>query len=311
MGFIQFPERFEWGAATAAYQIEGAPDEDGKGPSIWDTFCREKGRVQGGQTGDRACDHYHHLLLSHGLAVQAFRACGGSGEIGITHADTSYEPLDDTSQSAEALERARDFGTRLWHGPVLGRGYPQTVSEYYASKGAPLPVEPGDLERISTPIDFLGVNLYSRAVVRRDTRRGVGFRECDPTLPTTAMGYEIAPHALGDFVRFVSREYGRPRIYITENGMCDNTPLVAGVCDDQPRISLLRGMLAGLGKVLLEGEADVGAYYVWSLLDNFEWAYGDSKRFGIVWTDYETLERTPKASARFFSEVIRRNGVET
>ena len=122
-------------------------------------------------------------------------------------------------------------------------------------------------------------------------------------------GYEAAPHALGDFVRFVSKEYGGPRIYITENGVCDNTPPVNGVVDDQPRLELLRGFLAGLARAIDDG-VDVGAYYVWSFLDNFEWALGYSRRFGVVWTDYETQERIPKASARFFSEVIRRNGLE-
>ena len=124
------------------------------------------------------------------------------------------------------------------------------------------------------------------------------------------MGYEAAPHALGDFVRFVSAEYGRPPIFVTENGVCDDTGPVNGVIDDRKRIELLRGFLAGLASAIDDGAADVRGYYVWSLLDNFEWAFGYSKRFGIVWTDYETLERIPKASARFFAEVVRRNGVE-
>jgi beta-glucosidase len=445
MTFIRFPEGFEWGAATAAYQIEGGAFEDGKGLSIWDVFSHQPGRVLDGDDGDVACDHYHrykddialmqelglqtyrfsiswprvipfgagppnhsgvdfysrlvdglleagiapcatlyhwdlpqalqdhsgwsnrdtashfadygalmferlgdrvtrwithnepivtammghrlgllapgirdvgitarvihHLLLSHGLAVQAFRAGDHPGEIGITHANSSFEPADESAESAAAVERARDFDTRTWHGPIFGRGYPESVSAYYASKGAELPVEEGDMETIAVPTDFLGVNLYTRRVVRADPELGVGYRAVEPTLPTTPMGYEIAPHALGDFVSFVSNEYDRPRIYITENGMCDNTPLENGVCNDHPRIELIRGMLEGL-RGAIEGGADVRAYYVWSLLDNFEWTFGYSKRFGIVWTDYETLERTPKASARFFSDVIRQNGIE-
>jgi beta-glucosidase len=445
MAFIRFPDGFEWGAATAAYQIEGAAFEGGKGLSIWDVFSHQPGRVVDGDTGDVACDHYrrwredvammrelglqtyrfsiswprvipfgtgglnqpgidfycrlvdglleagiapcvtlyhwdlpqalqdrggwierdtashfadyaalmyerlgdrvtrwithnepivtsmmgyrlgvlapgirdlratasaiHHLLLSHGLAVQAFRGGGHAGEIGITHANTSFEPSGDDPESWAALERARDFETRTWHGPVFGRGYPESVRTYYASKGADLPIRAGDLETIAAPTDFLGVNLYSRRVVEPDPSRGVGYRFAAPTLPTTAMGYEVAPHALGDFVSFVTKEYDRPKIYVTENGMCDNTPLEDGVCDDQPRVELIRGMLAGLGRAMQVG-ADVRAYYVWSLLDNFEWALGYSRRFGIVWVDYETQTRSPKASARFFSEVIRRNGVE-
>jgi beta-glucosidase len=445
MAMHEFPAGFEWGAATAAYQIEGAHDADGRGLSIWDTFCRQPGRVQGGDSGEVACDHYHryrddvalmarlglqtyrfsiswprvlpfgtgelnepglafydrlvdellahdikpcatlyhwdlpqalqdrggwawrdtaqhfadygarvyeclgdrvtrwithneplvtsmmghragvlapgirdlgvtarvihHLHLSHGLAVQAFRASGGAGEIGITNANTSYEPVDDTPESAQAVELARDFDTRLFHGPVYGRGYPASVVRYYESRDAPFPVEPGDLETIAAPTDFLGVNLYSRARVGLDAERGVGFRNAPPVLPTTQMGYEVAPHALGDFVRFVSAEYGRPLIYVTENGVCDPTEPAGGVIEDHLRTETLRGFLVGLAGAIADG-ADVRAYYVWSLLDNFEWAFGYTRRFGVVYTDYETQERIPKQSAAFYSDVIAKNAVE-
>lgn len=445
MPFVSFPEAFEWGAATAAYQIEGAAREDGKGVSIWDVFCQQPGRVLGGDSGDVACDHYHryrddvalmvelglqtyrfsvswprvlpfgfgevnekgidfysrlvdellaagiepcvtlyhwdlpqslqdlggwtnretayrfadygallyqrlgdrasrwithnearitadlghrigllapgirdlgaaarvihHLLLSHGLAVEAFRAEGRKGEIGITHANTSFEPGDDAPETAAATELARDFHTRLYHDPVYGRGYPETVQRYYEERDAPFPVRDGDLQTIAAETDFLGVNLYSRNRVFPDEGRGVGYRYAPATLPLTDMGYEAAPHALGDFVRFVSKEYGGPKIYITENGVCDNTEPVDGSIDDQPRVELLRGFLAGLAEAIGAG-ADVGGYYLWSFLDNFEWVLGYSRRFGMVWTDYQTQQRIPKASARFYSEVIRQNGLE-
>jgi beta-glucosidase len=183
------------------------------------------------------------------------------------------------------------------------------VLRYYEANGAPFPVEAKDLEIAAAPTDFLGVNPYSRQVVRADSERGVGYRAVEPTLPLTEMGYEAAPHALGDFVRFVSHEYDRPRIYVTENGVCDPTPPKDGVVDDRFRVELLRGFLEGLAGAIDDG-ADVRAYYVWSLLDNFEWTLGYSRRFGIVWVDYETQERLPKASACFFAGVIRRNGFE-
>ena len=446
MAFVSFPRGFEWGAATAAYQIEGAAREDGKGVSIWDVFCQQPGRVLGGDSGEVACDHYHryredvalmrrlglatyrfsvswprvlpfgagevnekgigfysrlvdellgagikpcltlyhwdlpqalqdrggwadrdtaqrfadyaalifarlgdrvarfvthnepivtsmmgyragvlapgirdlpmasraihHLLLSHGLGVAAFRASGVRGEIGITNANTSYEPADASPESQRACELARDFDTRTWHGPVFGRGYPDSVVRYYASRGARLPIEGDDLKTIAAPTDFLGVNLYSRERVVADKSRGVGFRAAPPTLPVLPMGYEAAPFALGDFLRFVSAEYGRPKIYVTENGVCDNTEPVNGVVDDVQRTELLRGFLGGMHSAIADGSADVRAYYVWSLLDNFEWAFGNSKRFGIVWTDFATQARIPKASAAFFSDVIRQNGLE-
>lgn len=441
MAFYSFPDGFEWGAATAAYQIEGAAYEDGRGLSIWDVFCRQPGRVQNGDTGDVACDHYHryrgdvalmrelglqtyrfsiswprviprgvgatnekgldfydrlvdellsqgirpcatlyhwdlpqslqdrggwawrdtarhfadyaslmfgrlgdrvprwithnepivtaemghragvlapgirdlgvtsrvihHLLFSHGLGVQAFRASACEGEIGITNANTSYESADES----DAVEIARDFHTRVWHGPVFGRGYPPRVLDFYASRGHALPIESGDLETIAAPTDFLGVNLYSRERVLADPTRSIGYRAAEPTLPTLPMGYEAAPHALGDFVRWVSAEYDRPRIYVTENGVCDNTPLESGAVRDDTRVALLRGFLKGLSEAIDAG-CDVRAYYVWSLIDNFEWAFGYGKRFGIVWTDFETQQRVPKASAALYSEIVRRNGVE-
>ena len=252
----------------------------------------------------------HHLLLSHGLAVAAFRASGVRGEIGITNANTSYEPADASFESERACELARDFDTRTWHGPVYGRGYPDSVVRYSASRDAALPIEGDDLKTIAAPTDFLGVNLYSRERVVADKSRGVGYRAAPPTLPLLPMGYEAAPFALGDFLRFVSAEYGKPKIYVTENGVCDNTEPVNGVVDDVQRTELLRGFLGGMQSAIADGAADVRAYYVWSLLDNFEWAFGNSKRFGIVFTDFATQARIPKASAAFFSDVIRRNGLE-
>ncbi len=445
MASLRFPEGFHWGAATSAYQIEGAAAEDGKGPSIWDVFCREPGRIWNGETGAVACDHYHrwatdvalmaelglpgyrfsiawpriqpsgagpanpaglafydrlvdallaagiapcatlyhwdlpqalqdqggwasrdtaarfadyaalcyarlgdrverwithneplitvvyghvlgvlapgirdlatagrvlhHVLLSHGLAVQAFRASGRAGAIGIANADRSLEPADDRPETAAATERARDFELRAYHDPLFGRGYPASVLAYFAAHGAPLPIRDGDLATIAAPIDFVGANVYTRARIVADPGSATGWTEAPPTLPLTEMGYEQAPEALGAVVRFLDAEYGRPPIWVTENGVCDNTPPVDGAVDDRLRIELLRGFLASLARAIADG-ADVRAYYLWSLLDNFEWAYGTSKRFGIVWTDFATQARLPKASARFYAEVIRWGGVE-
>ncbi|MFP6685700.1 MAG: family 1 glycosylhydrolase, partial [Polyangiaceae bacterium] len=142
-----------------------------------------------------------------------------------------------------------------------------------------------------------------------DASRSVGYRDAPPTLPVLDMGYEAAPFALGDFVRWVSAEYDRPKIYITENGVGDGTPKVDGEIDDALRIDLLRGFLAGLHGAIEDG-CDVRAYYVWSLLDNFEWAFGYAQRFGITWVDYQTQQRIPKDSALWYRDTILQNGVE-
>ena len=125
----------------------------------------------------------HHALLAHGKAVQAFRAGGYKGEIGITNANTSYEPADDSPETALAVELARDFDSRLFHGPVFGKGYPASVLKYYAERGAPLPIEPGDMKIIASPTEFLGVNLYSRQLIEPDVDGATGFKNAKSTLP--------------------------------------------------------------------------------------------------------------------------------
>jgi len=250
----------------------------------------------------------HHLLLSHGYAVQAFRAGDCQGDIGIANANTLFEPVDDRPETLHALERARDFNIRLYHSPIYGQGYPQQVLDFYANRGCALPIQEGDLDIIAQKTDFLGVNLYSRQRVEVGSLDSTGYKIADPILPLTDIGWEAAPHALGEFIKFISKEYDRPIIYITENGVCDNTQEENGTVPDQPRIELLQGFLAGLSQVIDEG-ANVRGYYLWSLLDNFEWVFGYSCRFGIVWIDYESLERIPKQSSAFFGQVIRDNGL--
>ncbi|MFN0094738.1 MAG: GH1 family beta-glucosidase [Dehalococcoidia bacterium] len=253
----------------------------------------------------------HHALLAHGRAVQAFRESGIQGEIGITNANSSYEPADASPETAAAVERARDFDSRLFHGPVFGKGYPEAVLRYFSDRGGALPVEPGDLDVIAAQTDFLGVNLYSRQLVAADlSGGGQGFRRAPSTLPLLDMGYEASPHALGDFVRWVTVEYGRRPIYITENGVGEATgPGPDGAIDDELRVELLRGFLKGLHGAITDG-CDVRAYYHWSLMDNWEWAFGFTKRFGLVWTDFDTLRRTPKRSAAFFADAALRNGFD-
>ncbi len=449
MAHGQFPEGFLWGAATAAYQIEGAAAEDGRGPSIWDTFSHTPGAVHGGDTGDVACDHYHrwpldlqlmremglgayrfsvawprvlpqgtgqvnqagldfydrlvdallesgitpfvtlyhwdlpqalqdrggwasrdtaqafaayaeavvrrlgdrvrhwithnepwvvafpshyegrhapglrdlgvalavahNLLLSHGLAVPVLRAGSPGAEVGIT---LNFSPARPASPSPEDAEAARRFDDALNHwflDPVFGRGYPEGLVRIYGERMPP--IAPGDMETIAAPLDFLGVNYYFPAIVRAVPAavEPAGAAQLAPdelvaaghTL--TAMGWPVVPEALRDLLVHIHARCAPRAIYITENGAAFRDEPVDGAVDDPRRIAYLREHIAAAREAI-----DVGmplrGYFVWSLLDNFEWAHGYSRRFGLVYVDYTTQRRIPKASADWYRRVIAANG---
>jgi beta-glucosidase len=440
---MSFPNEFVWGAATAAYQIEGATEADGRGESIWDRFSHTPGRVANGDTGDRACEHYyrwredldvmsslglqgyrfsiswpriqpdgrgpanqkgidfyrrlsegllergiaplatlyhwdlpqalqdeggwasrevadrfevyaelvfehlgdlvddwvthnepwvtsflgygygtkapgiqdwraaltsaHHVLLSHGKAVAAFRAGRGTGRIGIT-LDLTHVYGD-----AEAALRFDGNRNRWFLDPVLRGGYPADMIDLYEERLGPLEfIVPGDLEEIAAPIDFLGVNFYQPAVVQLDGDRGpIGVEELPPDGPTTAMGWRVAPDALTELLLRLKRDYGDLPLLITENGASFDDPPLNGhaVVEDPQRVEYLRGHIAAVERAVGAG-VDVRGYYVWSLLDNFEWEHGYSSRFGIVGVDFESQRRTPKRSALWYRDLIteHRNG---
>jgi beta-glucosidase len=440
---MSFPNEFVWGAATAAYQIEGATEADGRGESIWDRFSHTPGRVANGDTGDRACEHYyrwredldvmsslglqgyrfsiswpriqadgrgpanqkgidfyrrlsegllergiaplatlyhwdlpqalqdeggwasrevadrfevyaelvfeglgdlvedwvthnepwvtsflgygygtkapgiqdwraaltsaHHVLLSHGKAVAAFRAGRPSGRIGIT-LDLTHVYGD-----TEAALRFDGNHNRWFLDPVLRGGYPADMVDLYEPRLGPLEfIEPGDLEEIAAPIDFLGVNFYQPAVVQLDGDRGpIGVEELPPDGPTTAMGWRVAPDALTELLLRLKRDYGDLPLLITENGASFDDPPVDGnaVVEDPQRVEYLRGHVAAVERAVGAG-VDVRGYYVWSLLDNFEWEHGYSSRFGIVGVDFASQRRTLKRSALWYRDLIseHRNG---
>ena len=437
---MTFPSDFVWGAATAAFQIEGAADADGRGESIWDRFCRTPGKVANGDTGDRACDHYHrwpedldlmaslgvgayrfsvawpriqpdgrgaanrkgidfyrrlvegmlergisplatlyhwdlpqrlqddggwasreivdryvdyarlvfdglgdlvdawithnepwvtsflgyaygvkapgvadwsqalaaahHALLSHGRAVNAFRADGGRGEIGIT--------LDLTHVTGEpdAARRLDGHRNRWFLDPVLRGGYPADLVELYEERVGPLEfVLPGDLEEIAAPIDFLGVNFYQPAVVRPSSTDGpLALEQVPWDGPRTAMGWTVEPSSLTELLLRLKRDYGDVPLVITENGASYDDPPLDGqaVIEDPQRVAFLRGHVAAVERAVEDG-VDVRGYYVWSLLDNFEWEHGYDRRFGIVAVNFDNLKRTPKRSALWYRDLIARH----
>jgi beta-glucosidase len=437
---MTFPPNFVWGAATAAYQIEGAADADGRGESIWDRFCRTPGKVANGDTGDRACDHYHrwpedldlmaslgvgayrfsvawpriqpdgrgaanrkgidfyrglvegmlergisplatlyhwdlpqrlqeeggwasreivdryvdyaqlvfdalgdlvdrwithnepwvtaflgygygvkapgvadwpqalaaahHALLSHGRAVNAFRADGGRGEIGITL------DLTHVTGEPEAVRRLDGHRNRWFLDPVLRGGYPADLVELYEERVGSLDfVLEGDLEEMAAPIDFLGVNFYQPAVVRRSSVDGpLAVEQVPWDGPRTAMGWTVEPSSLTALLLRLKRDYGDVPLMITENGASYDDPALDGqaVIEDPQRVAFLRGHVEAVERAV-EAGVDVRGYYVWSLLDNFEWEHGYDRRFGIVAVNFENLKRTPKRSALWYRDLIARH----
>jgi beta-glucosidase len=457
-GALPFPPGFTWGAATAAYQIEGAARIDGRGPSVWDTFSHIPGTVRGGDTGDIACDFYHryredvaimaslglnayrfsiswprvqpggrgaanqqgldyyralldelgergiaptvtlyhwdlpqelqdeggwavrttaerfaeyaaivvqalgdrvghwttlnepqvvashgyrtgehapglrdaaaaaaathHLLLGHGLAVQALRAQSPAAAVGITLDMHPVQVLGELR--LDSLEQARLVTDASLNGlclePLLHGSYPA-----YA-RPALLPptslIAPGDMETISQPLDFLGVNYYAPVYLRAgnpvDLRRNEQPARCDVPgvveyrpewLDRTAMGWLVDPDALYDLLLRLSKDAPGLPLYITENG-CAAEDYVnpQGEVNDSERVAYLHKHLAAAARAIGDG-ANLAGYFVWSLLDNFEWAWGYQKRFGIVFVDFGTQRRIPKSSAKFYSDVVRANAV--
>ena len=453
----EFPPEFVFGAATAAYQIEGAHDEDGRGPSIWDTFSHTPGKTWNGDTGDVADDHYHRwredLDLMASLHLDAYRFSiawprvlpGGRGEInragldfydrlvdgllerGIRPTATLYhwdlpQPLQDeggwTSRAtaeafadyaavcgaafgdrvdswitlnepwcsaylghaagvhapgirdpraalaavhhldlahglgaqslrqhvrpdaqvgvtlnlhavrghgdtgAEAARRIEALGNRAFTGPMLHGAYPDDLIADTASITDWSFVQDGDVATAHQPIDFVGLNYYSPQLVRLrgsgepvegarpdtipdDTWPGAQDVEFLPQPgPATAMGWHVDPSGLGDLLRWLAAERPDLPIFITENGAAYDDEELDGAVHDDERVDYLRRHLGVCLDAIADG-VDLRGYYVWSLLDNFEWAYGYAKRFGVVRVDYATQARIPKDSARFFAEVAR------
>jgi beta-glucosidase len=460
-GALSFPAGFTWGAATAAYQIEGAARADGRGMSVWDTFSHTPGNVRGGDTGDIACDSYHryredialiaslglnayrfsvswprvqpggtgpvnakgmdyyralldelaehgiapaltlyhwdlpqelqdaggwanrdtayrfaeyatilaeafsdrvvrwitinepqvvvdngyrtrrhapglddpvaaaaanhHLLLGHGLAMQAMRAAGVR-EAGIT---LDMHPVrliggEGSGGQEEALTRAAAIADAEMNGlylePLLHGRYPTIASAELTPPDAL--IHDGDLETISQPLDFLGINYYSPVFLRpgdpADLRRNeeparggvpgvVGYRP--DTLDRTPMGWLVDPDGLYELLMRLSKEAPGLPLYVTENG-CAAEDYVNpdGAVDDVERVSYLHKHLAASARAINDG-ANLAGYYVWSLLDNFEWGWGYQKRFGIVFVDFGTQRRIPKSSAAFYSGVAKANTV--
>lgn len=254
----------------------------------------------------------HHVLLSHGQATRLWRERAHPGEIGIVLNLFATEPAGDTDADREAA-RISDGFTNRWFLDALTYGrYPQDMLERYAPLAGGLDwIRDGDLAAIATPTDFLGVNYYARRLVRADPTGRLGIRVVDEAanatgLPLTGGGWAIHPQGLEDVLLRVHREYGAPVMFVTENGAIENDVIGPdGAVHDPERIAFLREHIAAVGRAIDRG-ADVRGYFVWSLMDNLEWADGYAKRFGLVYVDFPTQRRIPKDSARWYGEIARR-----
>ncbi|GAA2773362.1 GH1 family beta-glucosidase [Streptomyces showdoensis] len=449
-----FPAGFRWGSATAAYQIEGAAAEDGRTPSIWDTFSRTPGKVRNGDTGDTATDHYHrsredialmrelgltdyrfslswsrvlpggrgpvsqkgldfyrqladelldagirpvatlyhwdlpqeledaggwperataerfaeyagraaealgdrvgtwttlnepwcaaflgygsgehapgrtderaalraahHLNLAHGLGVRALRAAlPASAEVSLTLNLHALRPHTDTPEDRDAVRRIDAVGNRIFLEPVFHGRLPEDLVADTAALTDWSFVHDGDLAAIAAPIDSLGVNYYSPAVVAAGSSAApspwpgaAGHVRFVPLPgPRTAMDWPVDADGLHELLVRLRDELPGVPLLVTENGAAyDDYADPEGAVHDPERVAYLAAHLAAARRALADG-VDLRGYFVWSLLDNFEWAHGYGRRFGIVHVDFPTGRRTPKDSFRWYREVIARNGL--
>jgi beta-glucosidase len=221
-----------------------------------------------------------------------------------------------TPRTSTPARRADGLANRLFLDPLLKGRYPADVLEDVQNISDGAHIHDGDEARIKVHLDFLGINYYFRTVVRAGEDAGgptiwPGNGDIDPIergLPKTEMGWEIDAHGLYDILARVARDYPGVPLYVTENGAAFNDAKTDGAVHDPDRVAYLDSHFRAAHRAIGDG-VDLRGYFVWSLLDNFEWAYGFSKRFGLIHVDYETLERTPKDSARFYAQVTRANAV--
>jgi len=284
----------------------------------------------GRQEPQTAVSATHHLLLAHGQAADALRSVDPTAAIGITFNTTVADPVDPADPADVAAADLRDaLINRVFFEPVLLGSYPQAAVDAFASAGTALPIRDGDMEVIRAPVDFIGLNYYqgnavtahapaptdalpSGAAVVRPTSSpfvgGQGGHTVSRGLPRTAMDWEVQPDGLRRLLERVHRDYTGPAgvaLYVTENGAAyDDEVAEDGSIPDVERAEYIKDHLRA-AHAALESGVDVRGYFAWSLLDNFEWAYGYEKRFGIVRVDFDTLERTPKLSAWRYAEIAR------
>ncbi|WP_129663099.1 glycoside hydrolase family 1 protein [Phytoactinopolyspora endophytica] len=296
----------------------------------------------GRRDGTSAVQAAHHLLLAHGMAAQALRIADPAAEVGITLNLYAVSPAGPGPEDADAARRIDGLANRIFLDPVLRGEYPADVLEDLRPLTDFEHVHDDDLAVIATPLTFLGINYYSRYVVaapdehalsgtddglwvdvahpdqqstdahagpHREWPASENVRFITGDVPVTGMGWEVHPQGLTETLVRVHRDYTSLPLYVMENGAAfDDSIDGDGVIDDTDRIAYIQAHLAACHHAIAAG-VPLRGYFAWSLMDNFEWAHGYSHRFGLVHVDFDTQRRTPKASAQWYSDVIRRNGL--
>jgi beta-glucosidase len=259
----------------------------------------------------------HTVNLAQGKAFRAIKAVQPKAKVGTAFSMSAMYPVTNSPADKDAAERAHLWNNVWFLDPALKGKYPDA---FIGVTPKMLGVRPGDMEQVRAPLDFIGINNYFRGMVSATSGASALMNPLNKILPLTIqvggnagpktdMGWEVYPHGLYEIVMRITRDYKRPIIEITENGCAyGDVPDRRGVDDDQRRIDFYRGYLTELAHSIRDG-ADVRGYHAWSLLDNFEWAEGYSKRFGLAYVDYSTQKRTVKASGHWYAKVAKENAL--
>jgi len=273
-------------------------------------------QAPGTKEGHGALAVAHHLMVGHGLAIQAMDAQRhADNQFGIVFALSHINPATDSPEDLAAAARLETLYNRSFTDPILAARYPELETELWTGVSDFSFRREGDLALASTPLDFIGVNAYFPQYAKdvptrypdpaRRVATDIGVMDCPPaTLPRTAMGWPVEPDTMRRLVTWLHTTYpGIPPLYITENGAAYPDEVVDGAVHDPDRIAYIDGNLRAIHQAMADG-VDVRGYYVWSLLDNFEWGHGFGKRFGLVHVDFDTQVRTPKSSFDWYRSVI-------
>ncbi|MBH0011920.1 beta-glucosidase [Pseudoalteromonas sp. NZS100_1] len=250
----------------------------------------------GKQYGKKAA---HHLLLAHGLAMSVLNKTSPNTKNGIVLNFTPAYPLTDNLQDIDSAKYADDYLNQWYMKPIMDGKYPDIINQLPSDH---LPdIHPGDMELISQPIDYLGINFYTRQIYKAHPTDI--YEPIAPTGPLTDMGWEVYPQSFTDLLVSLNKTYTLPPIYITENGAAMPDTYNNGEVNDLDRLNYYNDHLNAVHNAIEQGVV-IHGYFAWSLMDNFEWAEGYLKRFGIVYVDYKTQQRTIKNSGLAYKELI-------